>query len=194
MRKPVVVKAYICIFVSLTVKAVHLEVVSDLTTDAFLAALRRFIARRGKPTLIWSDNGSNFVGADREIKNLFNFLCQQKTKLVVSEFCSTQGIEWKFIPQHSPHFGGLWEAAVKSTKRHLRRIVSDVKLTFEEMSTILAQIEAVLNSRPLTPLPCPDEALELDTSSLASHSNHFLIRQHRFNLSLYYADGSFART
>ena len=126
-------KAYICIFVSLTVNAVH---VSDL---AFLAALRRFIARRGKPTLIWSDNGSNFVGADREIKNLFNFLCQQKTKLVVSEFCSTQGIEWKFIPQHSPHFGGLWEAAVKSTKRHLRRIVSDVKLTFEEMSTILAQ-------------------------------------------------------
>lgn len=92
-----------CVFVSLTVKAVHLEVVLDLTTDAFLAALRRFIARRGKPTLIWNDNGSNFVGADREIKNLFKFLRQQKTKFVVSEFCSTQGIEWKFIPQHSPH-------------------------------------------------------------------------------------------
>ena len=71
VRRPVVVKAYICVFVSLTVKAVHLEIVSDLTTDAFLATFRRFIARRGKPTLIWSDTGSNFVGADREMKTLF---------------------------------------------------------------------------------------------------------------------------
>ena len=92
VRRPVVVKAYICVFVSLTVKAVHLEIVSDLTTDAFLATFRRFIARRGKPTLIWSDNGSNFVGADREIKTLFKFLNQQKTESVVSEFCSANGI------------------------------------------------------------------------------------------------------
>ena len=61
--KPTVVKAYICVFVSLSVKAVHLELVSDLTTDAFLASLRRLIARRGKPSLIWSDHGTNFVGA-----------------------------------------------------------------------------------------------------------------------------------
>ena len=71
VRKPVVVKAYICVFVSLTVKAIHLELVSDLTTEAFVAALRRFIARRGKLSLIWSDNGSNFIGANREIKELF---------------------------------------------------------------------------------------------------------------------------
>ena len=104
-----------CVFVSLTVKAVHLEVILDLTADAFLAALWRFIARRGKPTLIWSDNGSNFVGADCEIKNLFKFLHQQKTKFVVSEFCSTQGI---WVEVHPTHLGGLWEATVKSTKWH----------------------------------------------------------------------------
>ena len=68
VRKPTIVKAYICVFVSLSVKAVHLEAVTDLTSEAFIAALRRFIARQGYPTLIWSDNGTNFVGANREIK------------------------------------------------------------------------------------------------------------------------------
>ena len=63
VRKPTVIKAYVCVFVSLSVKAVHLELVSDLTSEAFIATLRRFISRRGKPSLIWSDNGTNFVGA-----------------------------------------------------------------------------------------------------------------------------------
>ena len=74
VRKPVVTKAYICVFVSLTVKAVHLEVVSDLTSEAFIAALRRFIARRGRPSLVWSDHGSNFVGANRELREIVAFL------------------------------------------------------------------------------------------------------------------------
>jgi len=143
--------------------------VSDLTTDAFIATLRRFIARRGRPVQIWSDHGSNFVGADREIKDMIKFLKQQKTEAVVSDFCSTQNITWKFIPEHAPHFGGLWEAAVKSMKRHLRRVVSNVKLTFEELSTVLAQVEACMNSHPLAPLPCEDDALEPLTPG------HFLI-------------------
>ena len=70
IRKPTIVKAYVCVFVSFTVKAVHLELVSDLTTDAFIATLRRFIARCGKPSLIVSDHGTNFVGALRELKTL----------------------------------------------------------------------------------------------------------------------------
>ena len=153
VRKPVVVKAYACIFVALSVKAVHLEVVSDLTTDAFLACLRRFISRRGIPATIWSDNGSNFVGASREISQFFD---DQKTNGVISEFCATQNIEWKFIPERAPHFGGLWESAVRSMKTHLKRIVGNTKLTFEELSTVLTQVEACLNSRPLIPGPCED--------------------------------------
>ena len=152
VRRPTIVKAYVCLFVSLTVKAVHLELVSDLTTEAFIAALRRFTARRGYPMLIWSDIGTNFVGANRELKHLIDFMKNQTTQRGISEFCASKGIEWRFFPERTPHFGGLWEAAVKSMKTHLRHIMCDVRLTFEETSTVLCQIEACLNSRPLIPL------------------------------------------
>ena len=97
-RKPTVVKAYICVFVSLSVKAVHLELVSDLTTDAFVSALRRFIAHRGKPKLIWSDHGTNFIGAQKDLKQLAEFLESQRVQNIVSRFCTSQHIQWKFIP------------------------------------------------------------------------------------------------
>ena len=146
VRKTTVVKAYICIFVSLSVKAVHLEVVSDLTAEAFIATLRRFVARRGHPKLIWSDNGKNFVGAKRELHDVYQFLSQQRNKGLISQFCAINKTEWRFIPERSPHFGGLWEAAVKSAKSHLRKVVGTTKLTFEELTTILTQVEACLNS------------------------------------------------
>ena len=163
MRKPTIIKAYVCVFVSLTVKAVHLELVSDLTTDA---TLRRFVARRGKPSLIWSDHGTNFVGAVRELRQFFQ---SQKTQGLISEFCAMQSITWKFIPERAPHFGGLWEAAVKSMKAHLKRVIGETKLTFEEFTTILTQVEACLNSRPLAPLPCSGDTIEPLTPG------HFLI-------------------
>ena len=169
VRKPTVIKAYVCVFVSLSVKAVHLELVSDLTTEAFIAALRRFISRRGKPTLLWSDHGSNFIGAAKELQELVKFLHLQKTQGVISDFCTTQNIAWEFIPERAPHFGGLWEAAVKSMKSHLKRVTTNVKLTFEELTTILTQIEACLNSRPLVSLPGDDDGIEALTPG------HFLI-------------------
>ena len=171
VRKPVIVKAHICLFVSLSVKAVHLEPVSDLTTDAFIAALRRFTARRGKPSLILSDHGTNFVGATRELKEMYEFLNKQRTQGDISDFCSIQNIVWKFIPERTPHFGGLWEAAVKSMKFHFKQIVGDTKLTFEELTTVLTQIESCLNSRPLAPLPHVEDGIEALTPG------HFLIGQ-----------------
>ena len=135
----------------------HIEAVSDLTmTEAFIAGLRLFIARRGHPTLIWSDNGSNFVGANHELE-YYQFLEQQMTKGMISEFCSTRNTEWRFIPEHIPNFGGLWAAAVKSAKIHLNRILGNVKLAYKELSTILVQVEACLNSRPLIPIHTPDD-------------------------------------
>ncbi|XP_043063802.1 uncharacterized protein LOC122319967 [Drosophila ficusphila] len=110
-------KCYIAVFVCFSTKAAHLEVVQDLTTDSFIAALRRFISLRGTPRTIWSDNATNFVGAKSELGELKElFLSEQHTASIASS-CLADGIDWKFI-----HFGGLWEAAVKSAKFHFYRV------------------------------------------------------------------------
>lgn len=140
-------KAYICVFICFTVKAVHLELVTDLTKESYLAALNRFIARRGKPSHIYSDNGTNFVGASRLIGQ---FLANNSDTICAS--AAEQGITFHFIPAHTPHFGGVWESCVRSTKHHLKRILGLAHLTYEEMYTVLVQIESILNSRPLTPI------------------------------------------
>ena len=120
---------------------------------------------------IWSDHITNFVGAARELKVLYTHLGNAQTENAIDHLCANQGIQWSFAPEHAPHFSGLWEAAVKSLKRHFRHIVSDVRLTFEELATctILAQVEACLNSTPLTPLPQPEDGIEVLTPG------HFLI-------------------
>ncbi|XP_072761509.1 uncharacterized protein [Anoplolepis gracilipes] len=157
------------IFVREATKAVHIELVSGLSTEEFLGALKCFIERRGKPSSIYSDNGTNFVGANRvleELRDLFNR--EEFRRHIVNEMAN-EAITWHFIPPRAPHFGGLWEAAVRSIKHHLNRTVSYGSLTFEESATLLIQIEAILNSRPLTPLSSDPE----DNSFLALA--HFLI-------------------
>ncbi|XP_055622277.1 uncharacterized protein LOC129765865 [Toxorhynchites rutilus septentrionalis] len=144
-------KGYICVFVCFTTRAVHLEAVSSLSTRAFLAALRRFIARRGHCGHIHSDNGTNFVGAAREIREWYKRRASDEHNTQVANYLSMGGTQWHFNAPASPHMGGLWEAAIKSAKRHLKIITGNAKLTFEEFSTLLADIETILNSRPISP-------------------------------------------
>ena len=121
----------------------HLEVASGYSSADFLRAFHRFTSRRGICATLTSDCGTNFVGADRELRSLF---IQAKTQnQEVALLLANDGTEWRFNPPAAPHFGGLWEAAVKSVKFHLKRVLGDSLLTFEEMSTLLAQIEACLN-------------------------------------------------
>ena len=101
-------------FACLATKAVHLELVADLTTSAFIATLRRFKGRRGIPSTIWSDRGTNFVGAEREIYRLLRQ--DEDSARVVRGFCTCNRITWKFIPERASHFMGLWEAVVRSFK------------------------------------------------------------------------------
>lgn len=143
-------KSYVAVFVCLCVKAIHLELVSDLSSEAFLAAYRRFISRRGLPSCMYSDNGTNFVGANGIIREKQTEYDEFITEITITSLAN-EGIEWKFNPPASPHFGGLFEAGVKSTKFHLKRVLGDASLTFEEFYTVLTQIEACLNSRPLIP-------------------------------------------
>lgn len=157
-------KGYISLFICFLTRCLHLELVSDLSTDAYLLALKRFMSRRGKPSEIFSDNGRNFVGL---MNDFTKFLTNCSAEII--EYATSQTIKFKFIPPYASHFGGLWEAGVKSCKHHLLRSLGNAHLTFEEMSTALTQIEAILNSRPLSPMSAdPQDYLPLSPA-------HFLI-------------------
>jgi len=110
-------KGYICVFVCMATKAIHLEAVSDLSSDKFLEALRRFFARRGKSENLYSDNGTNFVGASRVLDK--ECVAAIKNNNELAPTLEKEGIKWHFIPPGSPHMGGLLEAGVKSVKHHL---------------------------------------------------------------------------
>ncbi|XP_071581108.1 uncharacterized protein [Temnothorax nylanderi] len=143
-------KGFLVVFVCLSSKAVHLDVASDYSSQAFIAAFKRFVSRRGMCTELYSDCGTNFVGADAELRKLF--AASTKEGRSIAEEMANNRVRWRFNPPEAPHFGGLWEAVVKSAKHHLRRVLGDATLTYEEMATLLTQIEACLNSRPLSPL------------------------------------------
>ena len=169
-RKPVHIDTYICVFVCMATKAVHLEMVFNLTTEDFLAALRRFVARRGFPETLTTDNGSNFIGAQRELQKMYQLLNSSETQSSLDRFCTSHSIKWMHSPARSPHFGGLWEAAVKSTKMILYKTVNPHHLAVDEFLTLLVDIESVLNSRPLVPLDSsPEDGTEVLTPG------HFLV-------------------
>lgn len=151
LRNCKLVKSYIVIFVCLATKALYIDAACDLTASSFIAALRRFVSRRGPIEGIYSDNGSNFTAANKILSELSENEAASFNKELTEE-SNKHGIRWHFSPPRSAHFNGLVEAAVKSTKFHLKRAIKDAVLTFEELSTVLAQIEAILNSRPICEL------------------------------------------
>ncbi|XP_029173240.1 uncharacterized protein LOC114942104 [Nylanderia fulva] len=159
-------KNYIALFICLVTKAIHVELVEDYSSAGFLAAFRRFVSRRGLPSKLYSDNGTNFHGADKELNDAFSALMKDSS---LHDILANDKIEWNFIPSAAPHFGGLWEAGIKSLKSHLKRVAGSRTLSQAEFATLLCQIEACLNSRPIA-------ALSDDPSDLSALTpGHFLI-------------------
>ncbi|XP_055623055.1 uncharacterized protein LOC129766512 [Toxorhynchites rutilus septentrionalis] len=167
---------YVAVFVCLAVKAVHFEIVPDLTTAACINAIKRFVARRGRLIELHCDNATAFVGADRELATLRRKYLDQFKSNEWKNYCVDSGISFFFIPARSPHFGGLWEAGVKSFKFHFRRIFGGHSYTLDEFSTATIHIEGILNSRPLTPLTDHPDDLAVLTPG------HFLIGEPMFSI------------
>ncbi|XP_065089852.1 uncharacterized protein LOC135711037 [Ochlerotatus camptorhynchus] len=155
------VKRWIALFTCLTVRAVHLEVVHSLTTSSCVSAVRRFIGRRGAPVEIHSDNGTNFQGTER--------LLREQIEQGLSATFTSSKCEWIFIPPGAPHMGGAWERMVQSVKAAMGEAYGDGKLDEEGLGTLVVEAESVVNSRPLTYLPLDSDESEALTP------NHFLL-------------------
>ncbi|XP_055614976.1 uncharacterized protein LOC129761285 [Toxorhynchites rutilus septentrionalis] len=159
-----VAKRWVCLFTCLTIRAIHLEMAASLSTDACKKAIRRFIARRGSPQEIYSDNGTNFVGASRE---LHEEIGRMHTEL--GSTLTNAQTQWRFNPPAAPHMGGCWERMVRPVKSALGSVPVVRKLDDESLATALAEAESMVNSRPLTFVPLESA----DHESLTP--NHFLL-------------------
>ena len=139
------VKRYGVIFTCLTIRAIHLEVAVDLSTDAFINALRRFLARRGQISKIRCDRGTNFMGAS----NLFSAADYQQGN-VVDRMLLDRGIEWEFSPPGASHYGGTWERMIGTVRRVLETVMGNQGVTDDTLLTMFCEVEAIVNSRPLS--------------------------------------------
>lgn len=141
-------KAWIVIFICLATRAVHIDVLLGLTIEEFLAAFQRFIMRKGRCVKLVSDNGMTFVGSDKELARVLHQWSNSLPEHNLSQF----NTEWQFIPPAAPHKGGIWEAAVGSMKRHLKKTMGVRMFTKDELYQVATHIEGCLNSRPLWPI------------------------------------------
>lgn len=162
-------KGYICLFVCLATRAIHLELVSDLSAQSYICAIKRLIFRKSNPICLYSDNATNFRGSKTELHELYRMFKNDNSYSKIVEFCTSKCIEFKFTVPLASHMGGIYEAGIKSVKMLLKRHLSSTKLTYELLYTVLVQIEGILNSRPL----CPITDLPNDVTCLTPA--HFIV-------------------
>ena len=157
------VKRWGAIFTCLTSRAIHLEVLDSMDQDSFVNAVRRFVARRGPVRRMWSDNGTNLVAAERELREAL----QQLKPDELTQILATKGIEWTFNPPHASHFGGVWERLIRSVRRALGAACLEQVTTDDTLATLFCEAESIVNGRPLTKVTSdPGSASPLTPSML----------------------------
>ena len=156
-----------CLFTCLTTRAVHIEVVPSLEAETCLTAITRFIARRGKPATILSDNRTNFVGAAKEMRDCINAWNLSDIEMSLAQ----KDIKWNFNPPGAPHFGGIWERLVRSCREAMIAVLDGRSLTDDVLITTMCLVEQTLNARPLTSVSVDPDDLEALTP------NHFLLER-----------------
>jgi hypothetical protein len=166
------IKSYLVLFICMSTRAAHLDLVTSLTTEAFLNVFKRFYSRRGIPQKMISDGGGCFVGAARELKALYDFL-GGPGKDPITNGLAEHGIEWVFAVPRAPHTSGAVETMVRQAKILLRKTIASTPLTYEDLSTVICQAESVLNSRPLFCVPLSSSPLDAEHIT----PSHFLISQ-----------------
>ena len=139
-------KRYLCLFTCLATRAVHLEMAYSLDTDSFINSFIRMTARLGTPSYVISDNRTNIVGAEKEMREKIHELDQEK---IVKKATQHHKIKWKFNLPSAPDFGGVFESMIKSAKRAIRAILGDAEITDKELHTAICGAEGLLNSRPI---------------------------------------------
>jgi Integrase zinc binding domain len=165
-------KRYGVLFTCLTIRAIHLDVSHDLSTNSCVMAIRRMVARRGTVKKMFSDNGTNLRGAERELREAVQLLDNNAFKdELVKDL-----IEWHFIPPASPHMGGAWERMVGAVKRAMVSVMAGQRLNDEVLLTVFAEAENIINSRPLT------RVSDDHSNPLSLTPNHFLIGATKVNL------------
>ena len=147
-RGRITVKRYGVLFTCLSIRAIHLEVASSLDTGSFINALRRFIARRGQPEEIRSDNGGNFVKGAKELRMAIKEWNQSQ----IHDFLLQRDVKWTFNPPAGSHHGGVWERCIRTTRKVLNAIMNEQVLDDEGISTLMCEVEAIVNGRPITKL------------------------------------------
>ena len=152
-------KVWICLYTCCVTRAIHLDLVPSLNTSAFLRSLRRFSARRGTPLLMVSDNGKTFKSAAREIKRLMN-------DTEVKQYFAKARMKWCFNLEKAPWWGGIFERLVRSVKRCLKKTIGGAILTYEELQTVVVEVESILNCRPLSYVSSEDPEEPLTPSHL----------------------------
>ena len=142
-------------FTCLTMRAVHIETANSLTADSFINALRRFTARRRKLNCIFSDNGTNFVGAARIGPTAESL--EELNKSRIDRYCCQQNIKWVFMLPNASHMDGAWERMIRSIGKILNALVGSQALNDEGLVTFMTEVKTILNSRPLVPVMYDDK-------------------------------------